>query len=165
VLGSRGSLLPHWQDLLKAGATSIPITDAKMTRFWITIQQAVQFVIDSFDKVVGGEIFIPKSPSVRIVDLAKAFAPKIPHTICGIRPGEKIDEVLLSQDDSRFAFDCKDRYLVASPVSGKAYEQHKAASKHVPEGFILASNTNPLFIDSIQDIEALIRSAHFEPSL
>jgi UDP-N-acetylglucosamine 4,6-dehydratase len=165
VLGSRGSLLPHWKELLDKGAKSLPITDVRMTRFWITLQQAVQFVIDSFEDIVGGEIFIPKSPSVRIIDLAKAFAPDIPYTLTGIRPGEKIHEVLLSQDDGRHAFDARDRYIIASPVSGKAYEHHKNKSTPILEDFILASNTNPLFIDSIEDIKELIHHVPFEPAL
>ena len=165
VLGSRGSLLPHWQELLEQGAKTLPITDTRMTRFWITLKQAVEFVCDSASRALGGEIFIPKAASVRIVYLAKAFAPRIPHSICGIRPGEKIHEVLLSQDDSRQAFEYDTGYVVTPFVSGKAHQYYTSTVQHVAEDFLLSSDTNPLFLDSIESIQKLIAHVQFDTAL
>ena len=158
VLGSRGSLLPRWQALLDRGATKLPITDVRMTRFWITLKQAVEFVISRAPQAIGGEIFIPKSPSVKIVDLAKAFAPNASQEICGIRPGEKVHELLLSQDDARQSFDTKDAYVVTPLIPSKAYQHYanQSSCKRLPEDFVLASDTNPLFCSSIEKIKELI---------
>lgn len=158
VLGSRGSLLPFWQSLLKKGAKSLPITDMRMTRFWITIPQAVEFVLRSVITAVGGEIFIPKAPSVKIADLAKAFRPDVPVEICGIRPGEKIHEILLSEDDARQSFELDDRFVNIPLVTNPAFT-HYQESKKVKDGFVYASNTNPLLLQSLDDISALISHA------
>lgn len=158
VLGSRGSLLPYWQSLLEKGAKALPVTDVRMTRFWITIPQAVEFVLRSTIMAVGGEIFIPKAPSVKIVDLAKAFRPDVKIELCGIRPGEKIHEVLLSEDDARQSFELDDRYVNIPLVSHKAMAHYESGQK-IPEGFHYASNTNPLFMDSIDAISTLIAHA------
>lgn len=165
VLGSRGSLLPHWKELLEKGAKALPVTDVRMTRFWITLEQAVDFVCQSAGRALGGEIFIPKAASVRIVDLATAFAPDVPHDLCGIRPGEKIHEVLLSQDDSRQAFEYGTGYVVTPFTQGKAHHYYTSNATHVPEGFLLSSDTNPLFLDSMEEIRKLIANVHFEPAL
>lgn len=165
VLGSRGSLLPHWQELLENGATSLPITDARMTRFWVTLNEAVDFVCDSSCRTLGGEIFIPKAPSVRIVDLAKALAPNIPLSFCGIRPGEKIHEVLLSQDDSRYAFEYNKGYVVVPNTTGKAHQYYAQKEKPVAEDFTLSSDTNPLFTDSCEAIKQLIAQVQFDTAL
>ena len=158
VLGSRGSLLPHWKHLLDTGSDFLPITDERMTRFWITLDQASQFVIDKICTMEGGEIFIPKSPSVRIVDLAKAFAPDVPQKICGIRPGEKINEVLLTQDDGLYSYEMSDCYFIKPEV-----EEHikkivlPKNAKKLPNDFVLASNTNPLFITDEKQITDLLK--------
>ncbi|MBS0654681.1 MAG: UDP-N-acetylglucosamine 4,6-dehydratase (inverting) [Verrucomicrobia bacterium] len=164
VLGSRGSILPYWQELLKEGATALPITDVRMTRFWLTLEQAVEFVCSSAGRLLGGEIFIPKAASVRIVDLANVFAPGVPHTLVGIRPGEKIHEVLLSQDDSRQAFEYDTGYVVTPFTQGKAHHYYTSTAKHVPEGFLLSSDTNPLFLSSLAEIRKLIENIQFEPT-
>lgn len=158
VLGSRGSLLPRWKALLDKGATKLPITDERMTRFWITLKQAVAFVISRAPMAVGGEIFIPKSPSVNIVDLAKAFAPQVSHEITGIRPGEKINELLLSQDDARQSFEMNDCYVVTPLNPSKAFQHYSKldSCKRTHEDFILASDTNPLFCSSVEKIKQLI---------
>jgi UDP-N-acetylglucosamine 4,6-dehydratase/5-epimerase len=158
VLGSRGSLLPFWKELLEKGAKKLPITDPRMTRFWITLPQAVQFVVNSMMQAVGGEIFIPKAPSVKITDLATAFRPDIEQEICGIRPGEKIHEILLSDDDGRQSFELADCYVNIPIVSTKAfthYQEDKNA-KRIPEGFVYASNTNPLALTELSEIRSLI---------
>lgn len=161
VLGSRGSLLPHWQSLLAKGNTKLPITDVRMTRFWITLSQAVEFVLSSLQDAVGGEIFIPKSPSVKIVDLAKAIAPQVSYDICGIRPGEKLHELLVSQDDARHTFESANRYTVAPLASSKAYQHymqlaHEGKVTQKEDDFVLASNVNPLFTESIDLIRELV---------
>lgn len=164
VLGSRGSLLPRWQALLNKGAKTLPITHADMTRFWISLTDAVQFVITCSPKAVGGEIFIPKIPSVNIVDLAKAFAPMVTHEFCGIRPGEKVHELLISQDDARQTFELDDCYVVAPLIQSRAYQYyatHKKA-KQTSDDFVLASDTNPLFCESIDEIRNLISCVSLE---
>ncbi|HNX76939.1 MAG TPA: UDP-N-acetylglucosamine 4,6-dehydratase (inverting) [Candidatus Rifleibacterium sp.] len=109
VLGSRGSVVPLFRQLAPTG--EIPVTDERMTRFWITLPQAVQFVIDSFELMSGGELFIPKIPSMRITDLAEAVAPGCRIKVVGIRPGEKLHEMMISRDDSRNLFELRDRYI------------------------------------------------------
>ena len=153
VLGSRGSLLPHWKKILADGATSIPVTDERMTRFWITLDAATDFVKYACHVMQGSEIFIPKSPSVRVVDLAKALAPDAKIDICGIRPGEKLHEILICQDEVRISYETDFCYMI-SP-----HTQHTAAIRQLPEDFVLASDTNPLFVSSIEDIKTLIQSA------
>ena len=98
VIGSRGSVVPFFKNLVNNGATEIPITDERMTRFWLKLEDAVEFVFKNFQRMQGGEIFIPKIPSMRITDLAKAIAPKLPAKIIGIRPGEKLHEVMCPAD-------------------------------------------------------------------
>lgn len=161
VLGSRGSLLPRWQALLEKGCAKLPITDVRMTRFWITLPEAVEFVLKCTQDAVGGEIFIPKSPSVKIVDLAKALAPKASLDTTGIRPGEKLHELLISQDEARQTFEMSDRFVVAPLVPSKAltyYTQldQQGKVKKTQEDFILASDTNPLFMDSLDAIQNLV---------
>src|SRR5690606_23527262 len=105
VVGSRGSVAPFFQRLLDRGATSLPITDDRMTRFWITLDQGVDFVLSSLDVMRGGEIFVPKIPSMRVVDLASAMAPGLKQEVVGIRPGEKLHEMMISADDARTTVD------------------------------------------------------------
>ena len=160
VLGSRGSLLPYWKELLAKGK-NLPITDIRMTRFWITLTQAVEFVLNCVQDAVGGEIFIPKSPSVKIVDLAKALNPEASYDICGIRPGEKLHELLVSQDDARHTFEASDRFVVAPLETSRGLQHYlqleKTGSvKKTSDDFVLASNTNPLFTESMDAINALL---------
>ena len=112
VLGSRGSVIPFFQKLIADGAISLPITNPEMTRFWITLPQAISFVLSCFGMMGGGEIFVPKLPSANILDLTKALAPDIRTEIIGVRPGEKLHEVLLTKDDSRHSIELDDRYIV-----------------------------------------------------
>jgi len=112
VVGSRGSVLPFFKKRIAEGATFLPITDDRMTRFWITLQQGVNFVLSNLEIMQGGEIFIPKIPSMKITDLATAMAPDLEQRIIGIRPGEKLHELMVSFDDGRNTLDLGDRYLI-----------------------------------------------------
>lgn len=115
VVGSRGSVLPFFRKLLADGARELPITDARMTRFWITLDQGVDFVMRSFERMQGGELFVPKIPSARITDLAEALAPGLPHRLVGIRPGEKLHEMMISRDDSSHTWEFDSHFVIAPP--------------------------------------------------
>lgn len=149
VLGSRGSVVSLFQSLVNDGADSLPITDVRMTRFWITLDQGVKFVISALDTMVGGEIFVPKIPSMRVTDLAKAIAPHLPHRVVGIRPGEKLHEVLVTDDDARTTVEMPDRYIIQPAFhfwTGRHLEGQGAVS--VAEDFRYASNTNAQWLDT-----------------
>ena len=116
VAGSRGSVVPFFEKLINEGATSIPITHPDMTRFWITLQDGVDFVLKNFSRMLGGEIFVPKIPSMRIMDLAKAMAPSFEIEIVGIRPGEKMHEIMCPSDDSYHTYEYSDHFLIAPSI-------------------------------------------------
>jgi len=139
VVGSRGSVVPLFLERRKTG--SIPITDERMTRFWITIEQGITFVSHCLGVMQGGEIFVPKVPSMRIVDLAKALAPECKVELIGIRPGEKLHEVLLHADESRRTLEC-DEYFVIAPESTVLRLQGWDHGRPLPAGFIYSSDTN-----------------------
>ena len=134
--------MPYFRRLIANGATELPITDIRMTRFVITLDQAVDFVINSFASMEGGEIFVPKIPSVRIVDLARAMAPKAGHKIVGIRPGEKLHEVMVTEDDARQTIDIDSAYVVVprNPIWTDAYKAPEGSA--VPEDFVYSSDRN-----------------------
>jgi UDP-N-acetylglucosamine 4,6-dehydratase len=112
VVGSRGSVVPFFLKLINNKAKSLPITDADMTRFWITLDEGVAFVIKTIQRMHGGEVFIPKIPSVKITDLAQSMAPDLPINIIGIRPGEKLHEVMCPKDDSHLTLEFSDHYII-----------------------------------------------------
>jgi UDP-N-acetylglucosamine 4,6-dehydratase len=116
VLGSRGSVVPYFKKLLKNNATKLPITDIRMTRFFITLEDGVNFVLKNFARMQGGEIFIPKIPSMKIVDMAKAIAPDLPHDIIGIRPGEKLHEIMCPKDDSHLTLEFHDHFVITPTI-------------------------------------------------
>ncbi|PHM18601.1 MAG: UDP-N-acetylglucosamine 4,6-dehydratase (inverting) [Sulfuricurvum sp. PD_MW2] len=116
VLGSRGSVVPFFQKLIAEGATELPITDERMTRFWITLQEGVDFVLKNFERMHGGETFIPKIPSMKVVDVARAIAPHLPHKHVGIRPGEKMHEVMCPRDDSHLTLEFHDHYVIKPTI-------------------------------------------------
>jgi UDP-N-acetylglucosamine 4,6-dehydratase len=116
VVGSRGSILPFFKHLIDEGATELPITDARMTRFWLTLQEGVDFVIDAFDRMHGGEVFVPRIPSARIVDIAEAIGPGLPHTIVGIRPGEKLHESMVPADDAHLTLRFATHYVIRPTI-------------------------------------------------
>lgn len=148
VVGSRGSVIPFFQRLISEGAEALPITDARMTRFWITLSQGVDFVLSSLEMMRGGELFVPKIPSMRVTDLANALAPGLPHKIVGIRPGEKLHEVMITSDDSRMTLEMKDRYLVQPAFQWWARENYRPAdARPVDEGFVYASDNNSDWLD------------------
>jgi len=149
VIGSRGSVVPVFRDMAAKGAKEIPITDARMTRFWITLEQGVAFVLSSLEIMRGGEIFVPKIPSMKVTDLATCLAPGIPHRIVGIRPGEKLHEVMITEDDSRSTVELPDRYVI-EPVfaywARRSFAQDGAPA--VPDGFRFASDSNSQWLDA-----------------
>ena len=116
VVGSRGSIVPFFSKLLAEGATELPITHPDMTRFMITLPEGVSFVLKNFERMHGGEIFIPKIPSMRMVDLAHAMAPDLPQKIIGIRPGEKLHEVMCPADDSHLTLEFDDHYVIQPTI-------------------------------------------------
>jgi len=140
VLGSRGSVIPFFKSQIDTG--EITITDPGMTRFWITLEESVKFVLDSLDRLQGGEIFVPKIPSFSIVDVAKVVAPGIPTRIIGIRPGEKLHEVMITEDDSHYTLEFDDFYSILSPATQANSEYYRKATK-VPVGFRYSSENNP----------------------
>lgn len=157
VAGSRGSVVPHFQSLAATG--ELPITDPQMTRFWITLSQAVQFVVSSFEIMSGGEIFVPKIPSVRVVDIATAVNPKANHLIVGIRPGEKIHEEMISENEAYRTYDLGDRYVI-SPVQFPAtHERLRKAGVAVGANFRYQSHENEHFL-SVEAISDSLLSLH-----
>ena len=142
VVGSRGSVAPLFQRLIARGAAELPITDERMTRFWITLNQGVDFVLSSLDLMRGGEIFVPKIPSMKMTDLAAAMAPGLPIRIIGIRPGEKLHEMMISADDARTTVDLGDRYAIEPAFVEFSREAYAKTRPQVAEGFSYASDTN-----------------------
>ncbi len=116
VVGSRGSILPFFKHLIDEGATTLPITDPRMTRFWLTLQEGVDFVIDAFYRMHGGEVFVPRIPSARITDIAEAIGPGLPHTIVGIRPGEKLHESMVPADDAHLTLRFATHYVIRPTI-------------------------------------------------
>jgi UDP-N-acetylglucosamine 4,6-dehydratase/5-epimerase len=148
VAGSRGSVVPFFQKLVAEDAASIPITDDRMTRFWITIEQGVDFVLSCFNTMHGGEIFVPKIPSMKVIDVAEAIAPNIPHVKIGIRPGEKLHEVMVTEDDARSTVELADRYVILPSHERNLRTTYDALGANaLDEGFSYASNTNDHWLD------------------
>ncbi|WP_236686907.1 UDP-N-acetylglucosamine 4,6-dehydratase (inverting) [Ornithinibacillus contaminans] len=152
VVGSRGSVVPFFQKMKHTG--TIPITDERMTRFWITLEQGVQFVIDSFNRMYGGEIFVPKIPSMKVTDLAEAIAPNCSLQYVGIRPGEKLHESMITVDDSRKTLDMGD-YFVIQPDFSWWKPENGQGGKQLVEGFCYVSNTNDQWL-AVEDLRRLI---------
>lgn len=152
VMGSRGSVIPFFQKLIREGAKEIPITDTRMTRFWITLPDGVEFVMKSFQRMQGGEIFVPKIPSMKITDLASALAPKLPHKLIGIRPGEKIHETMITKDDSHLCIEFDDHYVIKPTIqftknidfTKNALKERGQKSKNE---FRYSSDTNDKWLD------------------
>ena len=154
VVGSRGSVVPFF--LARAGTGVLPITDERMTRFWITLQQGVDFVLSSLEIMHGGEIFVPKIPSMRVVDLAKAIAPEARLEFVGIRPGEKLHEEMISVDDARRTLDIGDRYVIQPEFAW--WGRDHLNGKPVPEGFAYTSDRNDTWLD-VEGLRRLIADA------
>lgn len=152
VVGSRGSVIPLFAQQRKNGY--LTLTDERMTRFWITLEQAVEFIARSIADLQGGEIFVPKLPSMRVIDLAKAIAKNSEIRIIGIRPGEKLHELLISDDEARYALEFNDRFVIL-PVSESANRQHWRDGRAVPSGFRYTSDTNEEWLN-ITDFDGLV---------
>jgi UDP-N-acetylglucosamine 4,6-dehydratase len=164
VVGSRGSVVPYFRKLVADKSDHLPLTDERMTRFWITLQQGVDFVLKCFERMHGGEIFVPKLPSIRIADLARAMAPKLPTKVVGIRPGEKLHEIMCPADDSHLALEFADHYVLQPAIrfhdAGMDYAKNGLGErgKPVAEGFEYNSGTNPKFL-SVEEIREFNRAA------
>ena len=153
VVGSRGSVVPLFEKLISEGSTQLPVTHKDMTRFWITLQEGVDFVLKGLDRMQGGEIFVPKIPSVRIVDLVKAMAPKATIKFIGIRPGEKLHEIMCPKDDSHLTIEFNDHYVITPSINfflnnndlkTNGLNEHGA---YVEQGQEYESGTNPHFLN------------------
>lgn len=149
VVGSRGSVVPFFKKLVENGVTELPITDERMTRFWLKLEDGVEFVLKNFERMQGGEIFIPKIPSMRIMDLAKAIAPDVKTRIIGIRPGEKLHEIMCPSDIYYETLEFVDHYVI-KPSTNIAIDYTKNAigemGKPVEDRFEYNSGTNPHFL-------------------
>ncbi|MGH8176177.1 MAG: polysaccharide biosynthesis protein, partial [Steroidobacter sp.] len=151
VAGSRGSVVPFFRKLLEKGCDHLPVTDTRMTRFWITLQQGVDFVLKNFERMQGGEIFVPKIPSVRVVDLVTAMAPHLGHRVVGIRPGEKLHEIMCPADDAHLTLEFVDHYVIKPTIQflGEVdFGVNRLGEKgeSVPLGFEYHSGKNPHFL-------------------
>jgi UDP-N-acetylglucosamine 4,6-dehydratase len=157
VVGSRGSVVPYFRRLISERTEFLPITDERMTRFWITLQQGVDFVLKSFERMRGGEIFVPQIPSVRITDLARAMAPELPKKLVGIRPGEKLHEIMCPADDSHLTLRFDDHYVIQPTIRFHHRDTDYRANalgergELVDLGFEYSSGTNPVFL-SLEEI-------------
>jgi len=162
VMGSRGSVIPLFMQFKKEGIKEFPITDERMTRFWITLEQSVDLVLTALKESVGGEVFVPKIPSMKITDLAKAVEPKCSFKITGIRPGEKLHESLISYDEARYVVEYDGLYIVMPQF----YEIKNACNKYgdcvsVPEGFVFRSDLNEKWLNQ-EELREIIDGMKFE---
>jgi len=152
VVGSRGSVLPLFRKLIANGVTELPITDVRMTRFWITLDEGVDFVMRSFERMQGGELFVPKIPSARIVDLATALAPELAQRQVGIRPGEKLHEMMISRDDSSHTLEFSRHYVITPAMNfsepcNYSLDGLGEQGGPVDPGFEYLSDSNPHYLD------------------
>jgi UDP-N-acetylglucosamine 4,6-dehydratase/5-epimerase len=152
VVGSRGSVVPFFKKRIEDGCNHLPITDARMTRFWITLQQGVDFVVRNFERMHGGEIFVPRIPSVKVTDVATAMASNIQHRIVGIRPGEKLHEIMCPTDDSHLTLEFCDHFVIKPTIQFAnqvdfSVNKLGETGKPVEQGFEFHSGKNPQFLD------------------
>lgn len=140
VVGSRGSVVPLFKRLIANGAKELPITDERMTRFWITLEDGVKFVLKNFARMQGGELFIPKIPSMKIIDLAATLAPNLPIKIIGIRPGEKLHEIMISADDTMHSLEFDDHYVIGPSIKFYDTQANFAINKLGEKGRAVSSN-------------------------
>jgi len=160
VVGSRGSVVPFFKKLISEGIKELPITDVNMTRFWITLNQGVEFVFKNFERMQGGEIFIPKIPSMKITDLAKALAPDTPIKVIGIRPGEKLHEIMCPKDDSHLTLEFKDHFVIKptiqfSQVVDFSKNSINEIGKEVRVGFEYSSESNNWWLSNDELLEMI----------
>lgn len=145
VMGSRGSVIPFFRKLAAEGKP-MPVTDSRMTRFWITLPQAVKFVVDSFEQMQGGELYVPRIPSMKILDLVEAIAPGAETYEIGIRPGEKLHEEMISLDDARRTLRLGDRYVVLPTIANWGFTPPEG--EQLSDGFAYQSDSNDLWLDA-----------------
>ena len=162
VVGSRGSVVPYFRKIISEGVKSLPITDPRMTRFWITLPQGVDFVIKSFQRMHGGEIFVPRIPSSLITDLATAIAPHLPQTVIGIRPGEKLHEIMCPSDDAHLTCEFSDYYMIKPTMTFVTQPDFTKnalgeCGRPVADGFSYDSGPNPDVL-TIKQISALLEA-------
>jgi UDP-N-acetylglucosamine 4,6-dehydratase len=160
VFGSRGSVVPFFKKLIADGADSLPITDPRMTRFWITLTQGVNFVLSSMELMRGGEIYVPKIASTTIPQLASLVSPSTPQKIVGIRPGEKLHETMIPADDAHCTVELDDRYVILQSFAHAAREAYlHRGGRPVPDGFCYSSDSNPEKLDA-RGLQALLALAY-----
>jgi UDP-N-acetylglucosamine 4,6-dehydratase len=160
VFGSRGSVVPFFRKLADEGAESLPITDTRMTRFWITLTQGVNFVLSSMEMMRGGEIYVPKIPSTTIPQLASLVSPHLGQHVVGIRPGEKLHETMIPADDAHATVELDDRYVILQSFAGDARDAYlRRGGRPVPEGFSYSSDSNPERLDA-RGLQNLLQLAH-----
>ena len=160
VFGSRGSVVPFFKKLAAEGAESLPITDPRMTRFWITLTQGVNFVLSSMEMMRGGEIFVPKIPSTTIPQLANLVSPNLKQHVVGIRPGEKLHETMIPADDAHATLELEDRYVILQGYATGARDAYlHRGGKPVADGFSYSSNTNPEKLDA-RGLQSLLQMAY-----
>ena len=154
VVGSRGSVVPFFDRLIREGATELPITDERMTRFWIRLEDGVKFVLTSLQMMEGGEIFVPKLEGTRVMDVAEAMAPKLKRNIVGIRPGEKIHEWLLSPDEARMTYDVGDRYVVQPAMTFWQEAPPARTGTPLPADYLYSSDREDLLMpmDTLREL-------------
>jgi UDP-N-acetylglucosamine 4,6-dehydratase/5-epimerase len=162
VVGSRGSVVPFFRRLIADGATALPITDPRMTRFWITLPHGVNFVIQAFHRMYGGEIFVPRIPSSRIIDLATAIAPDLTHDVVGVRPGEKLHEVMCPVDDSHLTLGFHDHFVIQPSITFMAHPEYSTnaigeTGRLVESSFEYSSGTNTHVL-TVDEIRTLLSS-------
>jgi UDP-N-acetylglucosamine 4,6-dehydratase len=153
VVGSRGSVVPLFKQMLAEGATELPITDERMTRFWITLDQGVSFVMQNLEHMWGGEIFVPKIPSMKMTDLARAMSPSAKIRVIGIRPGEKLHEEMINVNDARHTRDLGDRYAIIPDLEW--FPSHDFGGKPVDENFAYTSDANSSWL-TLDELRAMI---------
>lgn len=152
VVGSRGSVVPFFQKMRETG--TLPVTDERMTRFWITLEHGVQFVIDSLGRMHGGELFVPKIPSMNVIDLAKAIGPECKIEIVGIRPGEKLHEAMITEDDARHTIEFDDYYVIQPEFNWWSVDYAKGG-KTLPDDFNYISNHNEDWL-TVEELRELV---------
>jgi UDP-N-acetylglucosamine 4,6-dehydratase len=161
VIGSRGSVVPFFRKRIADGTDHLPITDERMTRFWITLQQGVAFVLKNFQRMHGGEIFVPKIPSTYITDLATAIAPDMEQRVIGVRPGEKLHEVMCPADDAHLTYEFEDHFVISPAITFHDRQNHFGTNalgetgQHVADGFEYSSGINSHFLSPPEIVDFL----------
>lgn len=161
MAGSRGSVIPLFHKLIKEGAKELPITDVRMTRFWISLTQGVELVIKALAEATGGETFISKIPSFKITDLAEAMLPGCSIRETGIRPGEKLHEIMVTTEDSFTTYEYDKHFIVYPQMTWNNRQQPDLSGRKVEEGFSYSSGTNTEWL-SVEDIRELLKGVELE---